>query len=72
MLKDQFGNDLAIIKFTQFGMFIVPLGQFNVRRIHVRAVQCTYKLRHVILIYMNEFLMLKWASKPPSKILYTN
>ena len=55
----------AIIKFTQFGMFIVPFGRFNVYRIHVRAVQCSYyKFRHVILMYMNEFLMLKWASKP--------
>ena len=55
----------AIIKCTQFGMFIVPFGRFNVHRIHVRAVQCSYyKLRHVILMYMNEFLMLKWASKP--------
>ena len=63
----------AIIKFTQFVMFIVPFGRFNVHRIHIRAVQCSYyKFRHVILIDMNAFLMLNWASKAPSKILYTN
>ena len=63
----------AIIKFTQFRMFIVPFGQFNVHRIHVRSVQCSYyKFRHVILMYMNKFLMLKWASKPPNMILYSN
>ena len=49
---------------------------YTVRDVHrsVRAVQrlYNYKFKHVILMYMNEFLMLKLASKPPSMILYTN
>ena len=69
LLKYQIGNDLGYYKFTQFGIFSLQFGRFNVRGIFVRAVQCSwYKLRNVILIYMNEFIMFNLANM----ILYTN